>query len=72
MRQAISGEARLGPEDVAEVLARAKAEAVSDLAPQAIVIGADQVLSLDDRILTKPEAMAAARPVPDSPVTKML
>jgi septum formation protein len=61
MRQAISGEARLGPEDVAEVLARAKAEAVSDLAPQAIVIGADQVLSLDDRILTKPETMAAAR-----------
>ena len=61
MRQAISGEARLGPEDVAEVLARAKAEAVSDLAPEAIVIGADQVLSLDDRILTKPETMAAAR-----------
>lgn len=61
MRQAISGEEKLGPEDVAEVLARAKAEAVSDLAPQAFVIGADQVLSLGNRILAKPETMAAAR-----------
>jgi len=61
MRQAISGEEKLAPEDVAEVLARAKAEAVSDLAPPAYVIGADQVLSLDGRILSKPETMAAAR-----------
>jgi septum formation protein len=61
MRQAISGEDKLGPQDVAEVLARAKAEAVSDLAPAAYVIGADQVLTLGDRILAKPETMEAAR-----------
>jgi septum formation protein len=61
MRQAIEGEDKLGAQDVAEVLARAKAEAVSDLAPPAYVIGADQVLTLGDRILAKPETMAAAR-----------
>jgi septum formation protein len=61
MRVALGGDEKLGAEDVAEVLARAKAEAVSELAPQAFVIGADQVLSLDDRILSKPESAAAAR-----------
>ncbi|HEX7532268.1 MAG TPA: Maf family protein, partial [Methyloceanibacter sp.] len=35
MRQAVSGERSLAPHDVAEVLARAKAEAVSDLARKA-------------------------------------
>ncbi len=61
MRQAISGTGALGPQDVAEVLARAKAEAVSELAREAFVIGADQVLALGDRILSKPESMEAAR-----------
>ena len=61
MRQAVSGERSLDPHDVAEVLARAKAEAVSDLAPQAYVIGGDQVLALGDTILSKPESMEAAR-----------
>ncbi len=61
MLEAVSGEQSLEPHDVAEVLARAKAEAVSDLAPQAFVIGADQVLALGDRIFQKPEDMAAAR-----------
>jgi septum formation protein len=61
MRQAISGEDRLAPLDVAEVLARAKAEAVSELAPQAFVIGADQVLSLANSIFSKPDSMEAAR-----------
>jgi septum formation protein len=51
----------LSPQDVAEVLARAKAEAVSELARDAFVIGADQVLALGDRILSKPESMEAAR-----------
>ena len=40
MREAISGEESLDPHDVAEVLARAKAEAVSDGASGAYVIGA--------------------------------
>ena len=61
MLQAISGEKSLEPSDVAEVLARAKAEAVSDLASGAYVIGADQVLELDGRILSKPDSMEAAR-----------
>jgi len=61
MRQAISGEGVLEAQDVAEVLARAKAEAVSDLAPGAFVVGADQVLVLGDRILAKPDSMEAAR-----------
>ena len=61
MRQAVSGDDALKPQDVAEVLARAKAEAVSELARDAFVIGAHQVLAFGDRILAKPESMEAAR-----------
>jgi septum formation protein len=61
MRQAISGEKSLDPHDVAEVLARAKAEAVSNLAPEAYVIGGDQVLALGETIYAKPDNMEAAR-----------
>ena len=61
VRQAISGEKMLDPQDVAELLARAKAEAVSDLAPGAFVIGADQVLAIGHRILSKPDSMETAR-----------
>jgi septum formation protein len=59
MRQAVSGE--LTPHDVAEVLARAKAEAVSDLARKAYVIGADQVLACGQTVYAKPDSMEAAR-----------
>jgi septum formation protein len=61
MRQAVSGEASLHAHDIAELLARAKAEAVSDLAPGAFVIGSDQVLALGARIFAKPDSMEAAR-----------
>jgi septum formation protein len=61
MRQAISGEESLAPHDVAEVLARAKAEAVSDLAPKAYVIGADQILAFGKTTMSKPDSMEAAR-----------
>ncbi len=61
MREAISGAGSLIPHDVAEVLARAKAEAVSDFARNAYVIGCDQVLALGETILTKPDSMEAAR-----------
>ncbi|HWM32406.1 MAG TPA: Maf family protein [Methyloceanibacter sp.] len=61
MRQAVGGERLLSPSDVAEVLARAKAEAVSDLARPAYVIGADQVLTFGDTVLSKPDSMEAAR-----------
>jgi septum formation protein len=60
-RQALGGKEGLAPHDLAEVLARAKAEAVSELAPQAYVIGSDQVLAQDGRVFTKPGDMEAAR-----------
>jgi septum formation protein len=60
-RQALGGKKGLAPHDLAEVLARAKAEAVSELAPQAYVIGSDQVLAQDGRVFTKPGDMEAAR-----------
>ncbi|MEO0619595.1 MAG: Maf family protein [Pseudomonadota bacterium] len=49
------------PGDVAEVLARGKAEEVSGRYPDAVVIGGDQILALDDEIYTKPADMDAAR-----------
>ncbi|MFD0985795.1 Maf family nucleotide pyrophosphatase [Methyloligella solikamskensis] len=61
MRQAVSGEKLLRPNDVAEVLARAKAEAISDLAKEAYVIGGDQVLALGDQVIGKSDSMEEAR-----------
>jgi len=61
MREAVGGEHALAPHDVAEVLARAKAEAVSDVAPEAYVIGGDQVLAFGDVIMSKSESREAAR-----------
>jgi septum formation protein len=61
MRQAVGSTGALSPQDIAEVLARAKAEAVSELMPGAFVIGADQVLAFEGRILSKPDSMEAAR-----------
>lgn len=49
------------PVDVVAVLARAKAEEVSRRHPDALVIGADQVLALGDEIFTKAPDVAAAR-----------
>lgn len=48
----------IGPADVALMLARAKAEAVSRLEPEAIVIGSDQVLAFEGALLTKPGDLA--------------
>jgi len=44
----------LEPDELAAQLARKKAEAVSANAPQALIIGADQLAVLDDRVLGKP------------------
>lgn len=48
-------------EDVALVLAQAKALDVSARRPGALVIGCDQTLSLDDRLFHKPADMEEAR-----------
>lgn len=55
---------RLGgasPANIATALAGAKAEAVSALLPQTLVIGADQVLALGKMVLSKPRDGAEAR-----------
>lgn len=49
------------PEEVAQVLAEAKAMNVSERNPEALVIGSDQTLSLGDEVLHKAEDMEAAR-----------
>lgn len=51
----------LGPDDIAAVLAEAKAVDVSERHPDALVIGADQTLALGDEMLHKPADMEAAR-----------
>lgn len=56
-----AGNEQVDPADVAEVLARAKAEDVSGLHPGAIVIGADQVLACEGKIFTKPGSVDAVR-----------
>lgn len=50
----------LEPDALATRLARLKAEAVSAHAPGALIIGADQLAVLDDRILGKPGGHQAA------------
>ena len=51
----------LGADDVAAVLAEAKAGTVSETRPGALVIGADQTLSCDGERFDKPRSMAEAR-----------
>lgn len=52
---------KVGPGELAKALAAAKAEAVSRELPGSLVVGADQVLVLDDAVLDKPRDLAAAR-----------
>jgi septum formation protein len=49
------------PEDVALVLATAKAREVSERSPGSLVIGSDQTLSVGDEVLHKAADMDAAR-----------
>jgi len=49
------------PEDVAQVLAEAKAIEVSEKNPGRLVLGCDQTLSLGDELFHKPADMEAAR-----------
>ena len=50
-----------GPDDVALVLAEAKAQDVGERNPASLVIGSDQTLSMGDEIFHKPPTMDAAR-----------
>lgn len=55
------GEADVSPENLAWILAEAKAVEVSERVPDALVIGSDQTLSLGDEILHKAGYMEEAR-----------
>lgn len=64
IRQALEsdkGQDKLESADIAEILARAKTQDVSARAGDALVIGADQILALNDEIFTKPADLEAAR-----------
>jgi septum formation protein len=62
VRQALAEEAAdIEPGDLAEVLARAKAEDVARAVDADIVIGADQVLAMDGAIYAKAETIPQAR-----------
>lgn len=60
VEQTVSGSG-VGPEDLAKILAEAKAENVSGRRPGDLVIGADQTLSLGDEVFHKPADMEGAR-----------
>ncbi|MCA3572736.1 MAG: Maf family protein [Aestuariivirga sp.] len=60
-REIASRHPGLAPSGVAQVLAEAKAIEVSRRFPQAIVIGADQVLALGSRIFAKPSSRDECR-----------
>jgi len=51
----------VSPENVAAILAEAKAVEVSESRPGALVLGCDQTLSLGDRLYHKPADMEGAR-----------
>lgn len=61
MRAAMGLEGTVEPTDVAELLARAKAEDISAQSGDAFVIGADQVMAADGKIFGKPHSMEDAR-----------
>lgn len=48
------------PRDLADALAEMKSLRISEKRPEALVIGCDQVLDLEGRVLAKPESRAAA------------
>jgi septum formation protein len=56
-----AGGSRIGPAQIAQAMAAAKAEAVSSARPEALVIGADQVVALGDELFDKPRDLTEAR-----------
>lgn len=61
IRKVVTRDRGAAPSDIADVLARAKAETVSERNPGALVIGADQVLACGDELFEKPNSMEDAR-----------
>ncbi|TGV42620.1 Maf-like protein, partial [bacterium M00.F.Ca.ET.168.01.1.1] len=59
--EAPSQDSGVSPEDVASILAEAKAPEVSERRPGALVLGCDQTLSLGDEVFHKPADMEGAR-----------
>lgn len=59
-RQAFDAEGR-SPRDQADALAEMKAAKVAGRRPEAVVIGCDQVLDFQGRVLGKPDSVDAAR-----------
>lgn len=55
MRDALAAEGAR-PRDLADTLAELKARKISEKHPEALVIGADQVLALERRVFAKPES----------------
>lgn len=58
LRDALEAESA-SPRDIADALAEMKAARVAQKHPQALVLGCDQVLEFQGRILSKPESRAA-------------
>ena len=59
LRDAMLAE-KASPRDIADALAETKARKVAMKRPDALVIGADQVLSFEDGILSKPDSKETA------------
>jgi len=57
----LAADATVSHESIAAALAEAKAKAVNADETDALVIGADQVLSFEGRVFEKPKSIAAAR-----------
>ena len=60
VRQSLEAE-QAKPRDVADTLAELKARKISQKNPGAYVLGCDQILQIDDRILSKPETREEAK-----------
>jgi len=60
IRDALTSEGA-APRDIADTLAEMKARKLSDKRPDALVIGADQVLEFDGRLLSKPHTQEDAK-----------
>ncbi len=61
IRKVVTRDRGAAPSDIADVLARAKAETVSERNPGSLVIGADQVLACGEELFEKPKSMEDAR-----------